>query len=208
MALSQMDIESLIVAIQSDPALRDRVRSAILADDFLALPGVMRSLAQEVANLTEQVRQLTLRMDRLDGRLGNLDGEAYETRYVLNLGSHLARTLRRVQRVFPSDLEPIFQAYRAGEITTEEWDEIHRLDVLASGQSVTGSGSDAWAALELSLVVNNGDVERAHARAAILRRHGIDALPMVDGRAITPEAEELASALGVTVLVRKVAPAA
>jgi hypothetical protein len=42
MAFSPADIESFIAALHSDPQLRDRVRDASLADDFLALPGIVR----------------------------------------------------------------------------------------------------------------------------------------------------------------------
>ncbi len=37
MAFTAAEVEEFIGAIQQDPALRDRVRNAILADDFLAL---------------------------------------------------------------------------------------------------------------------------------------------------------------------------
>jgi hypothetical protein len=39
MAFSRDEIEAFIAELHADPQPRDRVRSAILADDFLALPG-------------------------------------------------------------------------------------------------------------------------------------------------------------------------
>lgn len=167
-------------------------------------------LIVQVGRLVEQFHHFNLEMDRHDGRLRSLDADAYETRYVLNLGSHLARALRSVRRIVPADLDNLAAAYRAGEIGDSEWDDIHRLDVLAVGRPVKGLAADpeGYYAIELSLVVDESDVDRAARRAAILQSHGVNAAPAVDGRAITSDAEQKASELGVEVLVRKVQPAA
>ena len=58
MTLSETDIEEFIVALREDPQLRDRVRSAILADDFLALPGLVRQLSEDMIHLQASVSTL------------------------------------------------------------------------------------------------------------------------------------------------------
>ncbi len=45
MALTEVDIEQFIAELQANPQLRDRVRDAILAHDFLAL---RKRLASEI----------------------------------------------------------------------------------------------------------------------------------------------------------------
>ncbi len=72
MAFSREDVEALIVELQRDPQLRDRVRSAILADDFLALPRIVADLGEKVGQLTERMDRLTQRMDQLTERMDQL----------------------------------------------------------------------------------------------------------------------------------------
>lgn len=266
MALTEADIEQFITELQANPQLRDRVRDVILAQDFLALPGIVERLGERIEalalqdeqlgrrmdqlgrrvdqlgervdqlgqrvdqlgervaqlgqrvdqlgrrmdDLTEIVKQLGLKMDRFEGRLGNVEGDVYETKYVVNLGSHVFKHLRRARRVFPSDVTPVFEARRAGKITDSEWDDMHDLDVLAVGIDATSTSESAetYLAIELSVVVDRSDVERATRRAEILRRAGIPVTAAVDGRAITTDAEQAAKELGVAVFVRKIQPAA
>lgn len=229
MALTEADIEQFIAELQANPQLRDRVRDAILAHDFLALPGIVERLGERIEQLVQQdeqlgrridqlgqrvdqlaiqVEQLGLKLDRFDGRLGNVEGEIYETKYVVNLGAHVFKRIRRARRVFPSDVSPVFEARRAGKITDAEWDDIHDLDVLAVGIEANSSSESAekYLAIELSIVVDGSDVERAARRAAILRKSGVSAEAAVDGKAITADAEQSAGRLGVAVLVRKIRP--
>ncbi len=58
--------------LERDPQLRDRVRNAILADDFLALPGIVRQLGARVDQLGERVDQLGARVDQLGDRVDQL----------------------------------------------------------------------------------------------------------------------------------------
>lgn len=243
MALTEADIEQFIAELQANPQLRDRVRDAILAHDFLALPGIVErlgerieqlalqdeqlgrridqlgqrvdelgqrvdQLGQRVDQLAIQVEQLGLKLDRFDGRLGNVEGEIYETKYVLNLGAHVFKRIRRARRVYPSDVPQVFEAHRAGQITDAEWDDIHDLDVLAVGIDANSSTESAekYLAIELSVVVDGSDVERAARRAGVLRKSGIAAEAAVDGRAITADAEQSAVRLDVAVLVRRIQP--
>ena len=272
MALSPADIEQFISALHDDASLRERVRSAILADDFLALPRItarlaasidaltnrmdkfaqrMDALTERMDQLTERMDQLTVRMDQLaermdaltvrmdqlaermdaltvrmdqltdavtrliarvdhmDGRLGNVEGGVYELKYERNLGAHLARFYLKVTRVIPADVSAVAEAYDSGLITEAEWDDLHRVDVVASA-SRRGSpaGALSFVLLELSLTVDERDVARASRRADIMRRAGVEVEAAVDGERIAPGAVTLARELGVTVLISKEADAA
>jgi hypothetical protein len=229
MAFSAADIESFIAALRDDPQLRDRVRDAILADDFLALPGIVRDLGQSLngvsellGRLTERMDQLTQRVDQLavrvddlvdqvgllvaetkslNGRVGNLEGWRYETQYANNLPAHLMPDFRRSKLILPGNFEPLIDALDDGRITRAEWDDVMKLDVVASAR--TGREPDApelLLAIELSIFVDDSDVERAHRRAQILRKAGLEVEACVDGDVIGQAARRLATQLGVRVL--------
>lgn len=219
MALSPADVDSFIAALHEDPALRDRVRGALLSDEFLAMPESLReldrafrermdafdrridALTARLEEIAEQLGILVSRVNHLDGRVGNLEGWQYEIRYRQHLMAHLSQQIVRARLIAPSEFDAIDDAYQSGELSEADWDDVHRLDVLATGRRAKGSDQRVLA-LELSVTVDTSDVARAKRRADILRRFEIDAEPMVDGDHILREARILADQLGVTVLVR------
>ena len=102
MAMTEQDIEDFLRALQNSAELRERVRSVLLADDFLALPGLLRANTEAIAALTERMdateRRLELlefRMHKVEGHLGNLTGTAYEERFIRNMRSNLGPRFRR-----------------------------------------------------------------------------------------------------------------
>ncbi len=264
MTLSEADIEQFIFALHEDPKLKDRVRNAILSDDFLALPGIVERLGERMEQLTirvdrlgermdqltirvdqlgermdqltgqvqqlgermdqltirvdhlgermdqltGQVQQLALKMERFDGRLGNLEGRNYERDYRDNVISHLAPFLKKPVVVVPANIDELDAAFQSGRMSLAQWREIHRLDLLVHGTPRRSAEPEVWWAMELSLVVDKYDVERAANRAATLREFGVAAVPVVDGRGITSDAIAEAQVLGVSVLVEREATGA
>lgn len=63
------------------------------------------------------------------------------------------------------------------------------------------AAQDAMLAVEVSYVVDTGDVERAYHRAALLRRLGYNASGAVGGEESVPGVKERAEALGVVVMI-------
>ena len=279
MALTPADIEEFISALHDDAGLRERVRGAILSDDFLALPGItarveesldrltqrvdglaartdevarglatltvrtdalaqrmdqltarMDEFAQRMDQLTARMDELAVRMDQLtarmdeltdaltrlvaridhmDGRLGNVEGGLYELKYERNLGAHLARLYRKVSRVIPADVDAVANAYESGLISEDEWDDLHRVDMVASAtRRKSPSGGAMFVLLEISLTVDERDVARASRRADIMRRAAVEVEAAVGGEKINAGAITLARELGVTVLISKEADAA
>ena len=269
MTLSEADFEQFIEAMHTDPVLRDRVRNAILADDFLALPGLvaqlvehsaqvdrrlaeltgrmdqltermdqlaqrMDELAQRMDRLTERMDQLAQRMDelaqrmdqladrmaqlaarvdtvvtqlaQLTGRVGNIEGMMYEDRYVKHLASRLGRSFRRVRWIDPANIPELVDAVDSGRITDAEWDDVLRIDAVAwAVRKGDVSGGDVLVAIEISRVVDDTDVERAHRRAGILHTAGLPARACVDGDSIREDSLSLANMLLVESLVRTAA---
>ena len=217
MAFTQEDIEAFIAALQADPQLRDSVRNAIIADDFLALPGIVRQLGERINALAERMDQLTERIDRLvermdaltermdrlvermdvltadveklvaktnslDGRVGNLEGWRYQSHYADNVASFLAPEYRKATLIVAGNYNPLLDMLDNGAITRAEFDDAMRLDILARARKGREANSpEVLLAIELSVVIADEDVERAHRRAEILRRSGADVEAAVDG---------------------------
>ena len=59
MAFTREQVEEFIEALLQDADLRERVRGAILADDFQALPGLVRANTEAIERLTAQTRANT-----------------------------------------------------------------------------------------------------------------------------------------------------
>ncbi|MFN0146618.1 MAG: hypothetical protein ACKVT1_08915 [Dehalococcoidia bacterium] len=84
MALSLADVDELIVLIQQDPVVRDRVRRAILDEDFLALPGIVARIGERIEELAKEIRlfaqetrdrfaELDRKLEAHDGRFDAVD---------------------------------------------------------------------------------------------------------------------------------------
>jgi hypothetical protein len=219
MAMTPADIEQLIAEIQKNPQLRDRVRNAILAGDFLRLPATVERLADrmeglvvEIGGLTTAVRELAVsvqglshRTSHLEGRVGNLDGDQFEARYARHVATHLARWFTGVREIIAGNEPTLLAALSSGILTDADWENLGGLDILAVGREKGGNGTETYVAIEGSAVVDIADVERAEARAALVRRAGLPAVAAVGGRSILPAAREAAEARGVITLVRTAA---
>jgi hypothetical protein len=85
-------------------------------------------------------------------------------------------------------------------LSEDEVEEVLRLDVLARGRARRLPQSpEVWFAVEVSSVVDRGDVERARRRADLLRKAGLQAIPAVAGEQLTEGA--LAAAAEAPVVV-------
>ncbi|WP_448594430.1 hypothetical protein [Thermoflexus hugenholtzii] len=95
---------------------------------------------------------------------------------------------RRVQAMpFEEVMEALENALDAGAITPEEFEEARRVDAVIRGRRARG-----WLhlALEVSWVVDRGDVEQAVKRAEILAKALGETWPAVAGHELTEGARE------------------
>jgi hypothetical protein len=76
-------------------------------------------------------------------------------------------------------------------IAEAEKDETILTDMVVRGR-YQGSGAEVYLVIEVSWGVGVHDVERAVQRAAVLGKLGIRTLPVVAGKAVTAQAEQLA----------------
>lgn len=184
-----------------------------LAEDLARLAARVDHLAAQVDRLAAQVDQLAARVDQLaaqvselsrivgtlDGRVGNLEGWRYEQQF--NARARITQILRRPVEVDLADLEPVLDARDGGRLTEREWKQLLALDFLFRGRLGSGpEAPDRLLALEVSQVVDTRDVQRAHDRAEILTRIGLEAIAAVGGSRVTEDAAQLAERLGVRTL--------
>jgi hypothetical protein len=222
--LSEADIEEFIAALQEDPHLRDRVRNAILADDFLALPGIVgrlsddvRALVQEsarqrgdiqaitavVASIGDELKALAIEVRSQRGDIGRMNGRLHEFEYSRKLANKIGRHFAVEDRPV-ADYPPVVDACVDRRLSESDWDDLTLADVTVIGRPRRQADApESVILIELSIVVDTDDVVRAARRAAIVRALGIPAIPCVDGEVITPQAVALAKDEGVMALVRK-----
>ncbi len=145
--------------------------------------------------------------------MGDLKGWALEGAYREHAAGYFGHWLRRVRVVAPETLEETLET----NLAHDELLEVLRLDLLVSGRlrvraeqpALTRSVSDGeskqeapevWLAVELAAVVDEADIDRAMRRAALLRRAGYRALPVVAGDRLTHDAEVSARVQNVVVM--------
>ena len=186
---------------------------ARLTQEVAGLKAGQARLTQEVAGLQEgqarleegQVR-LNAGQNRMGGELSSLTGSQYQ-RHVTEIGKRLVRREMGIHdpRLLHADLafgarmaEPIGdEAEAEGRITKDENDELLLSDVILVG--VDEAGQPVQALLEVSLTVQQSDIERAQARARILEKAtGIRTLAGVVGESIPEEEQARAQEGGVT----------
>lgn len=79
----------------------------------------------------------------------------------------------------------------AKALTDDEWHEIVDLD-LAVEAVTRQTARQLILAMEISWVIDGGDVERAVRRAALMRECGLPAIPVVAGKGLLPGAKDSA----------------
>ncbi len=161
------------------------------------LETVVAELA-EAQKRTEQILQgLIRRVDRMDEKLGRLVGESLERRYREHAFAYFGMVMRRIRVV---SLQDVFADIEE-RLSEAELTDLLSLDVLVRGQvQQLAQKPEVWLAIEVSAVVDRGDVERAQRRAALLRKAGLITIPVAAGEEVTEGARLLAQRENVMLL--------
>ena len=142
-------------------------------------------LAVALASLTNTVERLSIRTDTVIGR-------TFELQFRDRLSSYLGRFLRRSKLLRNDEVLDAIESV----LESEECDEVMRVDAIASGLV---DGVPSHVVVEVSSTGDTDDVVRAERRAAILRKAGMAAIPVVACEAISRETALFAQARGVRV---------
>ena len=217
MAFTVHDVRDLTQVLTLHPEWLGEVRRLVLTAELLALPDLVRELAEAQARTEQRLDRLDATMQklieaqarteqrvqelaeaqarteqtvvelvhgqqRMADQLSQLRGRDMERHYRENAGAFWGIWLRSVEAVSPNELRDTLEAC----LSEGEVQDIMRLDVLVRGRARRFPGTpEVWLAVEVSAVVDKGDVERAQRRAALLRKAGYRAVPVVAGEAQT-----------------------
>src|SRR5207244_9669956 len=206
MAFTVQDFHDLVALLTQHPEWRAELRQLVLTEELLALPQIVRDLAEaqqrterQIAQLVEAQQRTERQIVRLQDDVGELKGIVLEQRYRNRAFAYFARQVRRMHTVTDDELVALLEeAVGRGGLSEDGMDEIGRADVVVRGQRRESQSPDeVYLVVEVSWGVGPGDVERAVRRAALLGQTGLQTLPVVAGERITDEAAELARAMRV-----------
>lgn len=239
MSFTVRDYYDLLQLLAEHPEWREQLRRALLSDDFLALPQIVRelaeaqkrteerlealakqvqelteaqkqtekrvgelaqaqrSLAEELAQLVKRVDNIDLRLIDVERRLAKVDGRTLEIEYERKAAGYFGQILSRPRAVNLVVLEDMIPSADL----QEQYKDLWNLDLLIQGRLRRGGKDEdkpeAWLAVEVSVLVDREDVERAKRRADLLRQAGFFALPVAAGEDLTERALQLAEEEGV-----------
>jgi uncharacterized protein YoxC len=181
-------------------------------------------LTERVDQLTEHVDQLGERMDQLveaqqrterslaelidtvnvlGTRQARLRGDVLELKYARKAHAYFGRYLRRLRVLLPDGLDETIEDRLEAALSDDEVATVLLLDLLAVGRPRRRDGwpDELWLATEVSAVIDRHDVERASERAALVRKAGLAAIPVVAGESVTEGATELLQDLPVVLVL-------
>ena len=166
-------------------------------------------IRQDVEELKGQVGEQGIRLSRVEGHVSNIRGSDYERKVTRRSRSIARRTLnikspKIVHSVRDRDGDELAdlsdEAVENDLITAAEADDLERTDLILTGTST--DGNEVYVLAEASVTASHLDIERAHARAAILQKAvGATVQPAVACAEISAENRQQADQEGVTVII-------
>ena len=174
------------------------------AEQMAALTARVDALAEQMAALTARVDALAERMDALAahmstlaGYVDSLRGQMLELRYPSKAPAYLGPIARRLHVLSHEELEDLVEeALAGGRLTEEEAEQVRLADLVARGRR-REDASVVYLVVEVSWGVGVDDVRRAAERAELHSRAGLQAVAVVAGSWVGPDAAEMARGLGV-----------
>ncbi|MDI3297594.1 MAG: hypothetical protein QJR08_00325 [Bacillota bacterium] len=221
MAFTVEDFRDLLRILDERPEWKAELRRAVLADDMLELPRIVRelaeaqrrtevrldSLAARVEELAEAQKRTEARMEELAeaqrrteatirglvNDVAELKGDSLERRFRENAPAYVGLEYRRARVLSKQELmDALADAEDEGRLDTGEVARVHRAirdtDAVVRARDAQG---EVLLVVEVSQVVDKGDVRRARERAEALRELGARTVPAVAGLRFTEGAESL-----------------
>ncbi len=181
-------VEELAAAQQHTEERVGRLEAALI--ELAAAQQRTEKRVEELAAAQQRTeRSLDLLINRVglvESKLGQLIGDNLERRHRERAYAYLGQILRPVHAIPIQDMLAQLELH----LQDAEVDDLLPLDVLLRGRirerdAQSGARPEVWLAMEISAVVDKGDVERAMRRAALLRKAGLLAIPTVAGETAT-----------------------
>ena len=186
-------LEDILEALQRDPALREALRRHILTDELLQMPVRLQRIETDVSTLKDNLSSLTTTVNRIEdnvstltttvnkmgGDVSMLKGSDYESHVARLASRFLHRQLGIAATVFSSQRNQaalatlLGDAEKQGTIDADETDELDKTDLI-----LTADGPTDYILAEISITIQQHDVDRAAHRAALLAK--------ATGQTVTP----------------------
>ena len=176
----------------ADAQSRTEAKVSELAEGQARLTVAQSRTEAKVSDLAVALGSLTNTVERLSIRTDTVIGRTFELQFRDRLSSYLGRFLRRSKLLRNDEVLDAIESV----LESEECDEVLRVDAIASGLV---DGVPSHVVVEVSSTGDTDDVVRAERRAAILRKAGLAAIPVVACEAISRETALFAQARGVRV---------
>lgn len=163
-------------------------RLTALETDVAELKTDVAELKTDMGTLKTEVGTLTQRVDTMSGTVSRLAGEDYES-HVCNYAERILRRQLGIDAaVFATQRhkEPLSkllnEAEKQGRLLPEEVDDLDEADL-----TLTSHTPEGYVVVEISITIQQTDVDRATARAALLSKAtSQDVTPVVAGTAEAP----------------------
>ena len=146
----------------------------------------------------KRVDHLSAQMEDMYSQLGSIRGVLLEEQYRRNAPSYFGRLARKIRVLSSQHLADLLDAaIDQGSISWEERDKLLACDVVMTGLG-RDDGAPLYIVAEVSIGIGYDDVDRAVARAQILRRVvDVPVIPTVAGQRIDAVIDEYARGKGV-----------
>ncbi len=205
------EFKDIFDAMERDPVLRDALRRHILTEELLQVPARLVRIEDDVTTLKEgqarleedvrglkegqekleegqerltgDVREMRGDLQRFGGRLSNLTGDQYETHVAEYIHRILRRSLAIHASVFSTQRDKtsltrlLDLAESQGLIEDVETDQLDKTDLV-----MTIDNSPDYIVAEISVTIQQDDVDRAAKRAGLLAKAtGYSVTPLAIG---------------------------
>ena len=161
-------------------------------------------LEAAVMELVEAQKRMVDEQQHMRTEIGTLRGFYLEYDYARKATGYFGRWLRRVRRILPDALDPAVEDHWEASLTDFEYKDLLQSDIVLSGrlrEPHSPDKTEIWLAVEVSVVIDRGDVERAWRRAGWLRKAGYPAIGVVAGESVTQGATTLINEKPVAILL-------
>jgi len=148
----------------------------------IELAELRRRTDERFAQLAESQLRIQEQLIGIKDELADVRGRQLELDYRIKAVAFFGGWLRKPAVVEVSDIWDQLEAH----LDEIEMRRLTAVDLIVRGQLPKKRGeAEVWLAVEVSNVVDLSDVERAVERAALLRRAGLLAIPVVGGKRLT-----------------------
>jgi hypothetical protein len=146
------------------------------------LAELRRRTDERFAQLAESQLRIQEQLLGIKDELADVRGRQLELEYRIKAAAFFGGWLRKPAVVEISDIWDQLEEH----LDEIDMRRLTAVDLIVRGQlPKKRGGGEVWLAVEVSNVVDLNDVERAIERAALLRRAGLPAIPVVGGKRLT-----------------------